>query len=187
MESDKVHAIVKEIDKYSLGITQYDIDNMAQKIFESRRLFIAGAGRSGYAARGFAMRLMHLNLQAYFVGEPTTPSIGKGDLLIIGSGSGATTSLVDNAKKAKKDGANIATVTIYPDAPIGKMADTVVKIPGETPKNVTNDQNTAHSIQPMGTLFEQLSWLTYDAIILSLMDLLHETTDTMFPRHANIE
>jgi 6-phospho-3-hexuloisomerase len=39
----------------------------------------------------------------------------------------------------------------------------------------------------MGSAFEQISFLTYDAIILELMDALNETTDSMFPRHANLE
>ena len=47
---------------------------------------------------------MHLGYTVYFVGEPTTPSIQEGDLLILGSGSGNTASLVSNAKKAKDQG-----------------------------------------------------------------------------------
>ena len=43
------------------------------------------------------------------------------------------------------------------------------------------------SIQPMGSAFEQMSFLTYDALVLELMDALGETTDTMFPRHADLE
>lgn len=106
---------------------------------------------------------------------------------MIGSGSGSTGSLVVDAKKAKAVGAKLATVTIYPTAEIGSLADAIIAIPGETPKNETGAADTAHSVQPMGTLFEQLSWLTYDAIILELMKLTGETTDTMFPRHANLE
>jgi 6-phospho 3-hexuloisomerase len=187
MESTKMKLIIKELDKYSTGVSQESIEKISQQIVAVPKIFIGGAGRSGYAARGFAMRLMHLGLQAYFIGESTTPSIKEGDLLIIGSGSGATSSLLDNAKKAKSIGAKLATLTIYPDAPIGKLADVIVQIPGETPKKVTKDQDLVTSIQPMGSLFEQLSWLTYDSIILNLMDVLNETTDTMFPRHANLE
>lgn len=187
MESTKMKLIINELSKYSVGVTQESIENISHQIIIAPRIFIGGAGRSGYAARGFAMRLMHLNLQAYFIGEPTTPAIQKNDLLIIGSGSGATSSLLDNAKKAKSIGAKLATVTIYPNAPIGELADVIVKVPGETPKKVTNDQDSVTSIQPMGSLFEQLSWITYDSIILNLMDIMKETTDTMFPRHANLE
>ena len=43
------------------------------------------------------------------------------------------------------------------------------------------------SIQPMGSAFEQMSFLVYDGIILELMDRMNETSDTMFCRHADLE
>ena len=48
----------------------------------------------------------------------------------------------------------------------------------------TNDVVTE---QPGGNLFEQLSWLIYDSIVMDLMPILGETEDTMFKRHANME
>ena len=183
MEAKSLKTIIRELDQYAPMIDDTQVETVAKMVFQANRIFIGGAGRSGFAGRGFAMRLMHLGLHAYFVGETTTPSIGEGDLLVIGS----TGSLVVDAKKAKAVGAKLATVTIYPTAEIGSLADAIIAIPGETPKNETGAADTAHSVQPMGTLFEQLSWLTYDAIILELMKLTGETTDTMFPRHANLE
>ncbi|HLQ40133.1 MAG TPA: SIS domain-containing protein, partial [Tetragenococcus sp.] len=115
------------------------------------------------------------------------PSIQKHDLLLIGSGSGSTSSLVNNAQKAKESGAYLATLTIYRDATIGQISDAIIEIPGGTPKNNSTNQDTAKSIQPMGTLFEQLSWLTYDAIILELIEMTNQTAETMFARHANLE
>ena len=182
MEAKSLKTIISELDQYAPMIDDTQVETVAKMAFQANRIFVGGAGRSG-----FAMRLMHLGLHAYFVGETTTPSIGEGDLLVIGSGSGSTGSLVVDAKKAKAVGAKLATVTIYPTAEIGSLADAIIAIPGETPKNETGAADTAHSVQPMGTLFEQLSWLTYDAIILELMKLTGETTDTMFPRHANLE
>ena len=106
------------------------------------------------------------------------------NLLVVGSGSGTTASLVANANKAKAAGASLATLTIFPGATIGSMADTVVAIPGATPKKGEGAEDSAVSVQPMGSLFEQLSWLVYDAAI---MELTGETSDTMYPRHANLE
>ena len=63
------------------------------------------------------MRLMHMGKQVYVVGEIVTPSIQQGDLLLIVSGSGETESLVAMAKKAKRLGATIATVTIFRKRP----------------------------------------------------------------------
>ncbi|GAA6621429.1 hypothetical protein [Scytonema sp. NUACC26] len=64
------------------------IAQLIQAILNTKRIFVEGEGRSGFAIRMAAMRLMHLGLQDYVVGETTTPSIEKGDLLIACSGSG---------------------------------------------------------------------------------------------------
>ncbi|GBG95441.1 6-phospho-3-hexuloisomerase [Ligilactobacillus salitolerans] len=187
MRSETLHEIVQELSLYSEQVDALQIQNVAHLCQKAQRIFVAGAGRSGFAARGFANRLMQLGKETYFVGETTTPAIQQGDLLLIGSGSGKTNSLLVDAKKAKEKGAALATLTIYPHAAIGKLADALIVIPGGTPKNESSDQDTATSIQPMGTLFEQLSWLTYDALVLELMKLLGETSATMFSRHANLE
>lgn len=187
MRSETLHNIVEEISQYSEKVDARQIQNVAQLCQQANRIFVAGAGRSGFAARGFANRLMQLGKVAYFVGETTTPAIKKGDLLLLGSGSGSTSSLVIDAKKAQEKGASIATLTIYPNAEIGRIADALIVIPGETPKNESSDKDTAHSIQPMGSLFEQLSWLTYDTIVIEMMKLSGETATTMFNRHANLE
>lgn len=41
--------------------------------------------------------------------------------------------------------------------------------------------------QPMGSVFEQLAFLTYDGLVLELMDRSGETSDRMFLRHADLE
>lgn len=187
MECKNLQTIVNELSTYSAKVRQEDVRALAEACAKAKRIFIGGAGRSGFAARGFSNRLMHLGLTAYFVGEPTTPSIGEGDLLVVGSGSGTTASLVANSNKAKAAGAALATLTIFPNATIGAKADVVVTIPGATPKKSDGAEDSAVSIQPMGSLFEQLSWLVYDSVILELMDILGETSDTMYPRHANLE
>ena len=149
------------------------------------RLFLAGAGRSGLAVRAFAMRLMHLGFITHVVGEVTTPSITASDVLIIGSGSGSTGSLVTMAQKAHRMGAKIILITIVPTSPIGQLADIVLRIPA--PSSKVEAAQPIQSIQPMGTLFEQTMSLTFDTLILLLMQRLNTDSDTMFTRHANLE
>lgn len=60
------------------------MEKFADAILKADRIFVAGAGRSGFVARAFANRLMHMGLTVFFVGEPTTPAIKAGDLLVIG-------------------------------------------------------------------------------------------------------
>lgn len=187
MECKHLQTIIGELSRYSRNVQEEDVQALARCCVQAKRIFVAGAGRSGFAARGFANRLMHLGQTVYFVGEATTPSIGPGDLLLIGSGSGATASLVAYAEKAKSAGASIATLTIFPEAAIGSLADVVVKLPGVSPKKDAGKADSVASIQPMGSLFEQLSWLVYDSTVLAIMDLIGETSETMYIRHANLE
>jgi 6-phospho-3-hexuloisomerase len=76
--------------------------------------------------RGLAKRLMHLGFNAYVIGETITPAIEPGDLLIIDSGSGESGTLIVMANKAKKAGAKLALITIYPDSTIGIVSLTSV-------------------------------------------------------------
>lgn len=177
--------ITAELDKTLDQISSEDVEKLANKILDAKHVFVAGAGRSGFMVRAFAMRLMHMGFTAYVIGEAITPNLEKQGLLIIGSGSGATSSLVSMAKNCKKIGADLAVITIFPDSPIGQMADVVVKIPAPTPKSEKDSGFT--SIQPMGTLFEQSLLLLLDAVIIILMAEKGYDSNTMFTRHANIE
>ena len=87
------------------------------------RIFVAGAGRSGLCMKAFGMRLMHMGKTVHVVGETTTPGIAAGDLLVVGSGSGRTSSLLAVAGQAQSRGANILLFTTDAGSPLAKMAD----------------------------------------------------------------
>lgn len=183
-ECKNIFAILDELKENAAKINDDDLKAVEKLIAEANRIFIGGAGRSGFAARGFSNRLMHLGYTVYFVGEPTTPSIQEGDLLIVGSGSGNTASLVSNAKKAKDQGAKVATLTMFPENTIGSMSDAAIKIPGVTEK--VEGKGTA-SVQASGSSFEELCWITYDAMVMDLMKSTNQTDKDLFARHANME
>ena len=182
---DMLKGIIDELAANAARVDTDRLEAVADAVLAARRIFVAGAGRAGFAARAFALRLMHLGLTVFFVGEPTTPSIGEGDLLVINSGSGETGSLVVMARRARGFGAKVATLTIHPEATIGAMADLAVTIPGATPKSELAD--TAGSIQPMGNAFEQMSWLCFDVVTMMLMDKMNKNAEEMFRMHANLE
>lgn len=161
-----------------------ELDRLVDAILQAKSIFLSGAGRSGVAIRGFTNRLLHLGLSVNLVGEISCPRTKKGDLLIIGSGSGTTTSLVSLAKKAQKNGVTIALLTMDNESTIADLADVVVVLPGVSPKL---KENNLTSIQPMGSAFEQISFLTYDGIILELMERMGETGETMVERHTDLE
>lgn len=176
------------LDELHQTLQTIDIERsnaFVQLLLNAKEIFCAGAGRSGFAVKAFAMRLMHMGLNSYVVGETCTPNIDDTGLLVVCSGSGSTKSLVNHAQKAKEVGAKVALITINPDSPIAKMADVVIQINAVSPKSAK--QGDIKSIQPMGSLFEQSEALYMDAVIMMLMEKKHMDSDTMFGRHANME
>ncbi|MFC3883724.1 6-phospho-3-hexuloisomerase, partial [Bacillus songklensis] len=122
--------ILKELNHSADLIADEEAEKLVNGILESKKVFVAGAGRSGFMAKSFAMRMMHMGIDSYVIGETVTPNFEKEDILIIGSGSGETKSLVSMAEKAKSIGGKIAAVTIFPDSTIGQLADVTIKLPG---------------------------------------------------------
>ena len=180
-----ISQILDELGETGGHINNDSAEELADAIINARTIFVAGAGRSGLAMKSFAMRLMHLGFDTYVVGETVTPSITDEDVLLIGSGSGSTSSLVITANKVHAIGATICLITIDKNSPIGKLAEVVLTIPAPSPK--VNRDLGFHSVQPMGSLFEQSLLLTLDAIVLLLMEKTGKTSESMFARHANLE
>ncbi|MFV2047142.1 6-phospho-3-hexuloisomerase [Metabacillus sp. YM-086] len=176
--------ILNELQQSSSLILDEDAEKLVNGILEAKKVFVAGAGRSGFMGKSFAMRMMHMGIDAYVLGETTTPNFEKNDILIIGSGSGETKSLVSMAEKAHNIGGKIAAVTIFPESTIGQLANYTIKMPG-SPKD--QSEGEYQTIQPMGSLFEQTLLLFYDAIILRFMEKKGYDTNKMYGKHANLE
>ncbi|WP_392560064.1 6-phospho-3-hexuloisomerase [Orbus mooreae] len=174
---DNIFKIIKEIGQLSEKIDSQQVKLLIQSIRQSKHIFLTGAGRSGVVINAFANRLMHLGYSVSVVGEITSPHSKPQDLMLIGSGSGETIRLVEQAKLAKANHIKLVLITANANSTLAKLADCVVIIPFD------NHQ----SVQPMGTLFEQTSFLLYDSIILSLMSAQGETSRSMKQRHADIE
>lgn len=177
--------VLKELEHTLLSIRIDDVEKFVNLVDQADEIFCAGAGRSGFQIKGFAMRLMHMGKKSYVVGETCTPNIKDDGILVICSGSGETKSLVNHAIKAKEVGAKVVLITINPDSSIGRMADVVVEISAPSPKSAKEGE--VRSIQPMGSLFEQSEGLLMDIMIMMLMEKNHMDSDTMFGRHANME
>jgi 6-phospho-3-hexuloisomerase len=182
---DLVTQSLQELETVLGLVDEHSMEALLRALQDAERIFIAGKGRSGLQMRAFAMRLMHLGLQTFVVDDVTTPGIRKGDLLLIGSGSGRTRSLVGYAQEAKSLGAKIALITADHTSPIAEQADVVLLISAPTPK--AQKRITSQSIHPMGTLFEQALGIFSDLIILRLMEEMGMDADKMFARHANLE
>lgn len=181
---NKIKAILSEIEMVLSKVSNEECDVFISEIIAAKKIVVCGAGRVGMAIRGFGMRLGHLGLQAFTLGDSTVPGIGTGDLFIVASGSGETQTIYDLVAIASKNKARIVAVTGNPESRIGKLADAVVKI---TAPSKTKAVDNFTSAQPMTTLNEQCLGLFFDAITLKLMDKMGETHVTMWARHSNLE
>ena len=182
---DLVRQTLQELQHTLDSIDEHAVAALLQSLQDAEHIFVTGKGRSGLQMRSFAMRSMHLGLQTFVVDDVTTPGIRTGDLLLIGSGSGQTPSLVGYAQQAKKIGAKLAVITADLSSSIALQADVLLLLPAPTPKS--QKKSTSQSIHPMGTLFEQALGLFNDLVILLFMEQLDMDAETMFTRHANLE
>ena len=155
-------------------------DRLTRLLNQSSRIFVAGAGRSGLVARFFAMRLMHGGYDVYVVGEIVTPSIRKGDLLIVISGSGETETMISFTKRAKELGARIALVCTKSSSTIGDLSDMVFRIGSP-------EQYTKVVGMPMGTTFELSTLLFLESTIAHIIHTKKIPEEQMRTRHANLE
>lgn len=140
-----------------------------------RRWFFTGQGRSGLVAQMAAMRFMHLGAESHMVGEVTAPSIRQNDGLLLVSGSGETFVSLHFARLAKKEGARLIVLTINPESSLARLADVLIEIPAR------------NSEQFGGSLFEQASLLTLDALVLALTQGRPDLYDLMGVRHTNFQ
>jgi len=178
-------AIQREIEQALIQLDEESCDRLTDMIMRARRIFLAGFGRSGLVIRTFAMRLMQMGFTAHVVGETTTPAIERGDILVIGSGSGKTQSLAAMARKAKALKVEIALVTTQPRSSIGKTADLKVQIRAVALKSSAAFKPA--SVQSRGSLFEQTMFILFESIVLRIAELKGLDTEQMLSKHANLE
>ena len=178
------NVILSELDSALKTSDFTDLHNFISKITSASNIVVFGAGRVGLMMKTFAMRLNHLGLNSFFLGEINLPATGKGDLLVIGSGSGNTKSVVSIAQIAQSKGLDIISVTSNVDSEIAGLSSSLVHLNCQTKESVAEPKL---SIQPMTTIFEQSLLIFLDALVLDLMETLGEDNESMSKRHNVIE
>jgi 6-phospho-3-hexuloisomerase len=134
MKQSKV--LSERLQKYpSLLENQKDkLDAIYTLIEECRAIHIYGVGRSGSAAVSLALRLKHFqkyfHYDVWFIGDVVKERIRPGDVVMLFSGSGETSEIVDIARRAKRDGAKVIGVTSYENSSLAKNSDIYFYLPG---------------------------------------------------------
>jgi 6-phospho-3-hexuloisomerase len=181
--TEVIHRVWTEVGEVLTQVEEADVSLLVDELLEAKRVFVTGEGRSGLVGRCFAMRLMHLGLSAYSVGDVVTPPIAPGDLIVAISGSGRTPVTLTTTQRALAAGARAFLVSSKLDSPIGRLVQHVLVVPGKT--KVDQEGATA-SIQPMGSLADQSVHLLLDAVVVLIMHRLDVDAEEMKARHINL-
>ncbi len=181
-----MNKILKESVQHIMESIQYSFENLnCERIEEAVRLlisannvFVYGSGRSGLVGRTFAMRLMQLGLESYFIGETITPAVKSGDAVFFVSKTGETQTAIQAAEivDTQLEESDIIVLTASPGTTLADLGDVVLTLKSkETEKNKT--------LAPLGTVFEDTAMIFLDGLTAVLMDELGETEDDMKIRH----
>lgn len=76
-----IQEVMKEINQVMAQVDEQQLHHTLPLFTHKRRIFVRGAGRSGFQAKGFAMRLMHIGYEVYVLGETITPSVKEGGFI----------------------------------------------------------------------------------------------------------
>lgn len=171
--------VLEEITTSFMKIDQNKIDELVKCVLDAERIFLYGEMREDIPMQGFCMRLNHLGLTAYRVGDLCTPAMKYKDLLIISCASGQSEIGEIYIKSAGQAGAKVILLEDS-SANSGQEPDTVITIP--VPDNIGENV----SIQPYGALYEQVLWLILDYAELLLQDFVGGDEMQRVNRHANI-
>ncbi len=161
------------------------IDAACRMLAGAGKIAVYGCGREALQVKGFAMRLYHLGLPVSVVGDMTAPPLGKGDVFLVSSGPGETTTVLTLMRVAREAGAKVLLLTAEPASSAVKLADFTLLIPAQT---MASDQGSARtSVLPMGSLFEGALFLLFEIMVLKLQPLTDATPEAMRARHTNME
>ncbi len=154
-----------------------EIAETVDTVVSAKHVFVYGVGRSGLAARAFAMRLVQLGIDCYFIGETITPVVHEGDAVLVVSNTGATMSANQVANIARRVGAKVISVNGIRGSKLSHASNTVLLIQ-------TNGGPEQSRLAPLGTMFEDACLILLDGIVAQVMERLQQTEADMRARHA---
>lgn len=132
-------------------------------------IFLAGAGRSGFVAKSFAMRLMHLGFYVYVFNESILPSVRDGDIIIIISKSGKSNSITQIVEDSQMDDVKLLTVCGDAQSDLAQKADAKIIIESLKQGSVSLDDEKSLELILMGSGFEISALVLLDALVTQLM------------------
>lgn len=113
-------------------LNEATIEQAIQLISRSSHIYIFGVGSSGTTSLDLETMFLRVGVQSKAIVDPHVQAqvaslLNKEDMVIAFSLSGKTKDTYDSLEIAKKNGANILSITNYIHSPIGRVADLVVQ------------------------------------------------------------
>ena len=179
-------AVESEIGRTLQSIDPASLERLKNDILDAEQVFFVGVGRVMLSLQAICKRLAHLGIKAHYVGEITEPHLNKGDLLIVGSGSGGSLFPLGIAEKARAVAPHCTIVHVgsNPNSRMKEYADYMVRIPVRTKQYLEDEID---SCQIMTSLFEQSVLLLGDIIAKMIVEREHVDMKSLWKYHANLE
>lgn len=182
---DTCDCVLDELKRTLNSIDPQSLEQLSQAILDADQVFFVGVGRVLLSLQSVCKRLAHLGIKTHYVGEITEPAITKNDLLIVGSGSGASLFPLGIAKKARNTvDCKIVHIGSNPNSEMKDICDFMVRIPVRT-KFYLEDE--IDSCQIMTSLFEQSVLLVGDILAKMIVEKQQLDMKGLWQYHANLE
>ena len=176
MKTESLGFLLDRIRNAVCSVDESVQEKLIESILEAKTIFIYGSGRSGLVGQLFAVRLVQIGLDVHFVGDMTTPIIGKDDLTLLVSNTGETMSAVQTANIARRIGSKVICVTGNPSSKLAHASNMVIE--------VKHDGADDSQYAPLGTVFEDAVSIFFDSIVPCIMKKKGITEKDMRKRHA---
>lgn len=190
MEYKIIHSqIFEQVQDAVNGVDEKQFDFLIDSLHPKTRVFYYGCGRSGVFLSSFANRLLHFGIEIYSINDITKPKAEAGDIFLVTSGSGETSSVLSFVSKAKNIGMKVVAFSANRESSMSSLLvndDVLIVIPSESYVGDTIPELNNIKM-PMGTLFELSCLMVYETVTNSLMYHLHESAYALSCRHTNLE
>lgn len=177
ISEDSSRYLLKEIEKMLAANHKENVEEVIQLITKSEKIFVYGVGRSGLVAKAFAIRLVQLGLEVYFIGDIATPIVDDKSLVLLVSATGETMSAIQTANICRRVGAKVVVITAKATSKLAHAGNVIFPLGTE----ITED---SRRLAPLGTLFEDAAMILLDGIIAELMEKMGQDDKQMRTRHS---
>ena len=129
LHNEVYHFYTKVIENTEKIVKKSDLEIAVNSIKLAPRIFIFGVGSSGLTALELTQRLLRMGLNVISTTDShmmliTSAMAMKNDLVIGISASGETVEVNDAVMHAKENGANVLSITCFPESTLSKISDT---------------------------------------------------------------